>query len=197
MKKIFLQYLLTVVANTIIVVLTLLQIIATEDLLLSPLQYLIFIVIAWFIVSWSIYNFVWKLQGVKAIALNCIVSILLTIVLLLTMGLLIAKRDTILHPIYLVKVTNSGGLCGDLLCTISRERMIYKIGNSDLQKLVDETDFSLIRKNAFTKLCPSAYDGPNITYTFYTSHGVEQINDCITNVDKNNKLFKEVWKHLL
>jgi hypothetical protein len=43
---------------------------------------------------------------------------------------------------------------------------------------IDAADYAAIRSQPFTDTCPIAYDGQEVTYTFYTSAGTETIASC-------------------
>lgn len=120
--------------------------------------------------------------------------ITLGMVLIVAVGILTIKKHYFFQPLYLVKADYSGGMCPNGPCSSSR--VIYKSNNSDLQELINQTDFNEIRKVKFTELCPTAYDGSKVLYTFYTSHGIEQIDTCVTKVNPNSPLFQTTQERL-
>jgi hypothetical protein len=61
---------------------------------------------------------------------------------------------------------------------------------AELRDLVEQTDFEAIRAVTFTELCPTAYDGQESIYTFYTSHGEEVLSSCESQIDTNLPLFR-------
>lgn len=105
----------------------------------------------------------------------------------------------------LVFITYIGGLCPDGVC--KTERIILKDGSSSdpntirvnreslttLTNLINSTDFEKLRENKFSGTCPTAYDGQEVTYTFYTSHGPEIIASCQTQIDVNHPLFQQLY----
>ena len=110
----------------------------------------------------------------------------------------------------LFRVANDGGLCsygacfsetvikgsGDWVTTQGGgEATNGKVDAQDairVYEIANSTNFAAMREHAFTGVCPSAYDGPHYTYTFLTAHGEEKLDSCITKIDQNSTLFKEV-----
>ena len=119
-----------------------------------------------------------------------------------------AKKAADLNLI--VSIKTSGGLCVYGEC--SDVQKIFKDGsyqdvNGDGQgknsrlthdevlnliNVIEKTDFQAIRNNPFQETCPRAYDGAELIYYFYTSHGVEEIDSCQYKIDENHPLFKEL-----
>lgn len=62
----------------------------------------------------------------------------------------------------------------------------------NLQTLIESSNYSSLRSTPFTEMCPTAYDGSELTYKFQTSHGEEIISSCQTKIDSSSPLFKEV-----
>lgn len=62
----------------------------------------------------------------------------------------------------------------------------------NLQTLIESSNYSSLRSTPFTEMCPTAYDGSELTYKFQTSHGEEIIDSCKTKIDSSSSLFKEV-----
>lgn len=61
----------------------------------------------------------------------------------------------------------------------------------NLQNLIESSNYSALRSTPFTEMCPTAYDGSELTYKFQTSHGEEIIDSCQTKIDSSSSLFKE------
>lgn len=110
------------------------------------------------------------------------------------------------HPDILISIRYIGGLCPDGVC--SSEKLILRDGSSEivdevkgalvdmadileLIELVDNTDYEKIRSRRFTGVCPITYDGQEVIYTFYTSHGIEQVSSCITEIDDALPIFSK------
>lgn len=107
----------------------------------------------------------------------------------------------------LLKIETSGGLCpGNVTCSsrisiqsdgswITDSNTKGKISLSKIEKLenlIDSTDFAAMKEKKFTDTCPTAYDGQESIYTFYTLSGEERISSCETEIDNNAPLFKEI-----
>lgn len=56
-----------------------------------------------------------------------------------------------------------------------------------LRQLINQTDFAVIRAKPFTGTCPTAFDGPELIYTFYPSQ--EVIASCRVAIDDQHPLF--------
>lgn len=110
----------------------------------------------------------------------------------------------------LLSITLVGGLCIDGLCrdkiVINRDGS-YSYKDSEHRKkagvleqkditvlnfLTDRTDFNRIKSKKFEGTCPTAYDGAEKTYTFYTQGGVETFSDCQVQIDPHQPLFKRL-----
>ncbi|MBI2777096.1 MAG: hypothetical protein HYX57_07510 [Chloroflexi bacterium] len=61
-----------------------------------------------------------------------------------------------------------------------------------LTRVIEAADFAAIRATPFTGTCPVAFDGQEVVYEFTTSHGLERIESCTTEVDPNHPLFRAV-----
>lgn len=114
----------------------------------------------------------------------------------------------------LLSVLQQGGLCIEGIC--NREVIIYhdstyevKYGNGDhtegsfsaervntLRGLIATADFELMRAVPFTDVCPTAYDGIEIIYTFYINGGVEIISSCAYVIDVNSSIFAAIFELL-
>lgn len=105
----------------------------------------------------------------------------------------------------MLKINASGGLCQYGTCNseiIIKENGSYSyildnskkngvIPQSDasaLRKLIQEADFVAIKSKKYNAVCPSAYDGQELTYTFYPSG--EKIASCSVAIDEASPLFK-------
>jgi hypothetical protein len=54
------------------------------------------------------------------------------------------------------------------------------------------TDFVALKSKKFTGECPTANDGDEATYTFYTKAGFEVIASCKVAIDQKSALFLTV-----
>lgn len=61
-----------------------------------------------------------------------------------------------------------------------------------LTREMARTDFARVKSVKFTGTCPIAYDGQELTYTFYTVNGPEVIASCTVDVDETSPLFVAV-----
>lgn len=59
-----------------------------------------------------------------------------------------------------------------------------------LKRLIQKANFIRIKSKKFTGLCPTAYDGQELIYTFYPSG--EVIATCTYAVDVNSSLFRAI-----
>lgn len=100
----------------------------------------------------------------------------------------------------LVHLRWTGGLCPEGTCTaeqwILRDGTVV-VGGDDppppwrippdrlvgLMAAVDAADFEAIRARPFVGTCPIAFDGQEITYTFFTRRGPVRISSCETAID--------------
>ena len=112
----------------------------------------------------------------------------------------------------LVRIKTEGGLCREGICTsevvlyadgfvhvVSPIKKTYTISKSTVENLkreIEVTDFKKIMSVPFTEICPMAYDGDRVTYTFYTSGGVRQFDSCTVQVDIKTQPFDALWKIL-
>ena len=119
----------------------------------------------------------------------------------------------------LLKIILEGGLCpnpdgeGGALChqevmifsegeyTYQRQDGLTKNGNfstkdvAELKKLIAEADFPAIMSKEFKGLCPTAYDGAEATYTFY-SRGSFVIPSCTYEIGGDLPLFVFIHNQL-
>ena len=64
---------------------------------------------------------------------------------------------------------------------------------NNLKGLINQTDFSEIKRHPFTDTCPTAYDGSASTYTFYISESVtETIGSCQYELSDKYPIFSEI-----
>ena len=112
----------------------------------------------------------------------------------------------------LLKVENKGGRCSYGACYSqifinNNGSYLYNEGNGnelkgtfskneidELGKLIKEANFNFIKSKKFTGLCPTAYDGSELIYTFYPQS--EIISSCEFEIDENSPLFKLIEKLL-
>lgn len=107
----------------------------------------------------------------------------------------------------LLGVVWQGGLCPYGMCGM--EVIFYQDGSFDvtnssgegwegiiedavlvnLRREIENADFDMIRSRPFTDMCPTAYDGAELIYTFYASEGVEVISSCEYVIDGDLELF--------
>jgi hypothetical protein len=113
-----------------------------------------------------------------------------------------------LPPSLLLKITKTGGLCPYGGCreelilysdgsytltegdTLTQQGIVDKPLISQLINYIERANFNQIKAQPFTDICPTAYDGSEITYTFYTSQGVEAISSCVVVIDDHQPLFQ-------
>jgi len=62
----------------------------------------------------------------------------------------------------------------------------------DLATLIATTDFAAIRARPFTGVCPTAFDGQEIVFTFGAPSGPQRIATCEVDVDFGLPLFVAV-----
>jgi len=62
----------------------------------------------------------------------------------------------------------------------------------DLATLIATTDFAAIRARPFTGVCPTAFDGQEIVFTFAAPSGPQRIATCEVDVDFGLPLFVAV-----
>ena len=107
----------------------------------------------------------------------------------------------------LAEVKYTGGLCQSGLCeslyVIKNNGQLfyqgkltgYTINQSDITRLTTEiqsTDFNEIKNHKSTGTCPSAYDGQEVIYTFYTSARIQVVSSCEYQIDAQIGVFKAV-----
>ena len=121
----------------------------------------------------------------------------------------IATAPAALHA-PLLAVTYTGGLCPYGPCqggfvidragafvategaTVQATHQLTRAELVDLVALVDHADYARLRAKPFTGLCPSAYDGREVIYTFYSARGVERLSSCEVAIDQSTPLFRKV-----
>lgn len=86
---------------------------------------------------------------------------------------------------------------GDMVSPNEKTQKVDKELIKKLEQLVNAADFAKIRRNKFTGVCPTAYDGTETTYTLYTSYGVEVIKSCEVKIDPDSELFSAINKAIL
>lgn len=75
-----------------------------------------------------------------------------------------------------------------------RKGVLSKLELEELIQEINSADYVALKSKAFTGTCPSAYDGDEATYTFYSQKGVEVIASCKFEIDMKSALFKKVWE---
>lgn len=63
---------------------------------------------------------------------------------------------------------------------------------SNLIAEIEAADFEQIRSQPFTGTCPIAYDGQELTFSFYTPHGIERFSTCEVSFDESSPLYQAV-----
>jgi hypothetical protein len=84
--------------------------------------------------------------------------------------------------------------------TITRHGTADEVRLVQLAQDINEADFNEIKAHPFVDECPTAYDGVEVTYTFYTSHGIEVVRSCEFVIDHNHPLFQladALWQEVL
>jgi hypothetical protein len=138
---------------------------------------------------------------------------ILPCILLMAIGVLSLQGQSKAEPQpkLVLRVTATGGMCPNGAC--GSEIMLYDDGTgsfgegpkkksfavgseeaSSLVALIGNTDFEALRKNKFTGLCPTAYDGQEFIYLFSTPHGEETLDSCKTAINEQSPLFKAIQK---
>ena len=121
-------------------------------------------------------------------------------------------------PAPLLKIIMTGGLCPYGGCSVEldidsdgaftvreggalmQQGVTDKARISHLIEYVNKANFNTIKAQPFTDICPAAYDGSEMTYTFHTSHGVETISSCEVVIDDHQPLFQlanTLWQEIL
>lgn len=120
-----------------------------------------------------------------------------------------APSATAAPPGPLVSVQLRGGLCVGGTCdstvTLDTDGRVYAatkppndlgtvsmVDVEGMAGVIEATDFAAIRAKPFAGTCPVAFDGQEVVYEFTTSHGLERIESCTTEVDPNHPLFRAV-----
>lgn len=62
----------------------------------------------------------------------------------------------------------------------------------ELIRLVEEADFKRLSESKFHGNCPTAYDGEEYVYTFFTTHGKHVLDSCEVSIDYESPLFKAI-----
>lgn len=112
----------------------------------------------------------------------------------------------------LMRVSYSGGMCrgggcssslaferdGSYTSTSGQDKPTKgKVPKADIDALAAEiarADFGKIKAVKFTGTCPTAYDGSEVTYTFLTLLGTQEVASCQVAIDKDSPLFKAAAK---
>lgn len=135
---------------------------------------------------------------------------------LIIAGQALAKE--VKKPGTLVKVVSTGGrctygvCCGEVLINSAgaytwtegmgdhlHAKGAGQLPHKDIVQLIAQikkTDFQSIKSVEFKGTCPSAYDAPELTFTFQTEKGQEVIPECKYAVDDRQPLFSQI-KRLL
>jgi len=110
----------------------------------------------------------------------------------------------------LLEIYSHGGLCPNGECRLSTiittDGKVMVNGNLEttlisneitkLRDLINGADFTSIKSIKFTGTCPTAYDGQERIYTFYTDRGTETISSCEVAIDYTSPLFSEITQIL-
>lgn len=121
-------------------------------------------------------------------------------------------------PTPLLTMVVTGGLCEYGLCyqemqvdtagafTLRRGDEVVRQGYFDagqlaaLKAALPKADFVALRAIPFTEMCPTAYDGSQVIYTFHTAHGPEILDSCAVVLDPQHllleaadALFRAAW----
>jgi hypothetical protein len=109
----------------------------------------------------------------------------------------------------LVTVEAHGGLCPEggcrTLLAIEADGLAHQIEpvEAEIHRATNEaigayraalavTDFDVIRSRPFTGVCPIAFDGHELIFTFATPAGSERISSCDVEIDPEDPLFAAV-----
>ena len=139
------------------------------------------------------------------------------LVFLFSVGLIACIPSTVSTPIssttvpsMLLRATRTGGLCPYGACyteliinmdgsfSLRQGEQVTESGVfetpqvTELVGLIEATDFQLLRTHEFTGLCPTAYDGSELAYTFYTSKGLESLDTCQIEIDSTLPPFSTI-----
>ena len=108
----------------------------------------------------------------------------------------------------LLNIKSSGGLCPNgNVCSSTKiimndgsilidNKLKTKADLTKLISLINTANFDEIRSKKFTGTCPTAYDGQEVTYTFYTLTVTQTISNCEFEIDNKSPLFSEINKIL-
>ena len=110
--------------------------------------------------------------------------------------------QTLAEVKYTGGLCQNGYVCEDSYVIKNNGQLFYAgrltghtINQSDITKLnveIQSTNFDEIKKHKFTGTCPSAYDGQEVIYTFYTGTEVEVLSSCQYQIDGKIGVFKAV-----
>jgi hypothetical protein len=109
----------------------------------------------------------------------------------------------------LLTVETRGGLCPEGPCGTTlvverdgRARVAARPPNdlgsvpplrlAALDLAIRAADFAELRRHPFTGTCPTAYDGPEVVYTFGAPGGAERVASCEVAIDPAAPLFRAV-----
>jgi len=142
--------------------------------------------------------------------LACVVTVAIILRLNSAPALMQGRPTPTDAPMFLMKIEFQGGLCVYGGCygytTLYKDGTIIHSDAPDqettgkldllsvdaLAKRIEAADYAALRSVPFTGTCPTAYDGQEIIYTFYTSRGPEVISDCQYVIDYKAPLFSKV-----
>jgi hypothetical protein len=91
------------------------------------------------------------------------------------------------HSEFIVTQGGAYSLTGDV--TSRKSGSVPKSELDELAKLIEATDFDALKLKKFTGVCPAAYDGTEVTYSFYMRKGVEVLASCKVAIDVEAPLF--------
>ncbi len=63
---------------------------------------------------------------------------------------------------------------------------------AELTQQIAATDFAQLKAQPFTGICPLAFDGQELIYTFHTVSGPQTIASCTVGIDENSPLFQNI-----
>lgn len=113
----------------------------------------------------------------------------------------------------LMVITTQGGLCMYGACSI--ELTVFRDSSHLAQQgdytlrlgermdpaqfaaftsALEAADFDALRATPFTDICPIAYDGQQVIYTFYINGRVEVLDSCAYLLDENDPLIQTAWE---
>jgi len=91
------------------------------------------------------------------------------------------------HSEFIVTQGGAYSLTGDV--TSRKSGSVPKSELDELAKLIEAADFDALKLKKFTGVCPAAYDGTEVTYSFYMRKGVEVLASCKVAIDVEAPLF--------